>query len=101
MDIGALTFSVDSPMHKQYVVTKIAVEFIDADDATHYRQAGKIVRLRDVVLATLLDIGPRTVETEIGQEDIQAQLHRVLAEEVPKMHSVKVAILGTRNVPRR
>ena len=100
VDIGAVTFSVDSPMHKQYVVTKIAVEFLDANDATHYRQAGKIVRLRDVVLTTLLDIRPMTVETEIGQEDIEKKLHRVLAEEVPNMHSVKVAILGTRNVPR-
>ncbi len=101
VDIGALTFSVDSPMHKQYVVTKIAVEFLDADEATNYREAGKIVRLRDVVLTTLLDIRPTNVETEIGQEDIQAKLHRVLVEEVPSMHSVKVAILGTRNVPRR
>lgn len=101
VDIGALTFSVDSPMYKQYVVTKIAVEFLDADEATNYREAGKIIRLRDVVLTTLLDIRPTNVETEIDQEDIQAKLHRVLVKEVPSMHSVKVAILGTRSVPRR
>lgn len=101
VDIGAVTFSVDSPMHKQYVVTKIAVQFLDADDATRYRQAGKIVRLRDVVLTTLLDIRPTSVETEIGQEAIQERLHRVLAEELPAFHSVNVAVLGTRNVPRR
>lgn len=101
VDIGAVTFSIDAPMHTQYVVTKIAVQFLDADDATRYRQAGKIVRLRDVVLTTLLDIRSTSVETEIGQEAIQEKLHRVLSEEVPAFHSVNVAILGTRNVPRR
>ena len=101
VDIGAVTFSVDAPMHTQYVVTKIAVQFRDADDATLYRQAGKIVRLRDVVLTTLLDIRSTSVEIEIGHEAIQEKLHRVLAEEVPSFHSVNVAILGTRNVPRR
>lgn len=101
VEVGAMTFSVDAPLHTQYVVTKIAVEFSEPADARIYGEPKNIVRLRDAILTTLVDTRPYPIETELDQDALQLRLKQALTRKVPSLNSVKVAILGTRKVPRR
>ncbi len=101
VEVGAVTFSVDAPLHTQYVVTKIAVEFTESADARLFGEPKNIVRLRDAILTTLVDTRPYPIETELDQDALQLRLKQALTHQVPPLNAVKVAILGTRKVPRR
>lgn len=101
VDVGAVTFSMELPQHTQYVVTKISVEFLEASDARHYGEAGNLVRLRDAILTALVDTRPPFGRSEIDSQVLQSNLKHTLSKRVPSLHSVNVAILGQRSVPRR
>ena len=101
VDIGAITFAVEAPHHTQYVVTKISVGFMDEADAEHYAQPRHVVRLRDVALSVVNDTRPGYGGSDADLDALKTKLHLVLTRQVPSLHHVDVALLGSRNVPRK
>ena len=101
VDIGAITFSVETPRHTQYVVTKISVAFLEASDARHYGEVQNVVRLRDAVLTVFSDTNDEHRAGAVDLEQLGEKLQMKLIAAVPELHNVNLALLGTRNVPRR
>lgn len=101
VDIGAITFSIETPRHTQYVVTKVSVSFLEASDAEHYRKVQNVVRLRDSVLTVLNDAGSEYGTSQVNLDHLSQRLRAKLDLQVPDLHEVQLALLGTRNVPRR
>ncbi|MEM9972728.1 MAG: hypothetical protein AAF771_01010 [Pseudomonadota bacterium] len=101
VDIGAITFAVDTPRHTQYLVTKIMFHFADESEAERFREARNLVWLRDMVLTGVRDVRPNYVTADVDLEVLRKRLEKLVIAEVPTLQEIDVALLGRRNVPRR
>lgn len=101
VDIGAISFAVETPRHTQYLVTKIMFRFGEEAEAERFREARKIVWLRDMVLTGVRDVRPNYVTADVDLDVLRDRLEQLVLAEVPTLEEIDIALLGRRNVPRR
>ncbi|MEL6782476.1 MAG: hypothetical protein AAFU41_06035 [Pseudomonadota bacterium] len=101
VSIGAISFAVETPRHTQYLVARIMFEFGEEAEAERFREARKIVWLRDMVLTGVRDVRPNYVTADVDLDVLRDRLEKVILTEVPSLEGIEIALLGRRNVPRR
>ena len=101
VDVGAITFAVETPRHTQYLVAKIVFRFDEESEAERFRDARHIVWLRDMVLTGVRDARPNYVTADVDVDVLRGRIEKMVVAEVPTLKELDIWLLGRRNVPRR